>query len=535
MIEVVKYGPIIILDDIPTVLEEGYVRGPKAPERFSTEERKQDELDGLARDIISGTVPDLYLEKIGDCTTAKQLWDCPLKMCEGSTKLNEDKLFRACQKFESFTMKDGETVEDMEIRFGQVLGDVKNLDKEKYSKREINLRIMHALPPEDWQAYTVPQQKDAKFNEMDHETLFSHLKSDELDIQRIKRVAKLKKDESRQAQSSKGEALKATDKEEPTFSLDRTQDVPEDMLTQFSLMINRFNKMESRMKKFSKFQKGNYKDRREPDRRRKEPERSQRESERSHRSRHSREKADDKKPSNHDLKDIECFGCGKMGHYRTDCPELSHTERKALRAKRDRKFEKKKAMMMDEADGTSSSSSSDSSNSSSSDDESQGLLAQDLESIADNNSADYQNGINDPEVNSSPNSHYSDEVSIYDRDTDNEDTSVCMEEVQLLMTDYSKLKGMYETMLEENKQLKFKVQSTEEILKYNTVIVQDETGIDELNELNEIKTRALEKLRTEKDTLIQQINEQDTEYARALAEIKDIRFKNSVLEERLIR
>lgn len=78
-------------------------------------------------------------------------------------------------------------------------------------------------------------------------------------------------------------------------------------MTWYTLIAGRFNKMESRLKKFNKFRKKNHRGR---------------DYDHHHRSSKDHE---DKMPSNTDMKDIECFGCGKKGHYKTDCPELSHT------------------------------------------------------------------------------------------------------------------------------------------------------------------------------------------------------------------
>ncbi|XP_057775071.1 uncharacterized protein LOC130994051 [Salvia miltiorrhiza] len=144
--------------------------------------------------------------------------------------------------------------------------------------------------------------------------------------------------------------------------------------------------MESKFRKYKKFHKRNYRGR-----------------EKKYKLRYSNNKTEENKSSTPDLKDVECFGCGKMGHYRTDCPELSHLERKALRAKRDHKYEKKKVMVAVDAEDASSSTESSANNSTSLDDESQALMARDAESVADNSCNSYVNGMNGPEGKSRKN------------------------------------------------------------------------------------------------------------------------------------
>ncbi|XP_057808869.1 suppressor protein SRP40-like [Salvia miltiorrhiza] len=111
-------------------------------------------------------------------------------------------------------------------------------------------------------------------------------------------------------------------------------------------------------------------------------------------SRYSTDRSGEKKSSATDLKDVECYGCKKNGHYKSECPELSQTERKEMKARRDRKYAKKKAMVADDARSSEYALESSAFNSTSSDDESQALMANDTKSVADNS---YDNGMNGPE------------------------------------------------------------------------------------------------------------------------------------------
>lgn len=101
MWEVITNGPIIILERIPqqTVVpnqDMEYVQRPKAKAEFTTEERKQDELDNLAKNIISGNVPDKHLTKLITYSITKEMWDTLESMCiESEEKKSSQSLVKS--------------------------------------------------------------------------------------------------------------------------------------------------------------------------------------------------------------------------------------------------------------------------------------------------------------------------------------------------------------------------------------------------------------------------------------------------------
>ncbi|XP_057770807.1 uncharacterized protein LOC130990600 [Salvia miltiorrhiza] len=109
MLEVITKGPIVItevvkstpLDTTKDPYDEVQI---KSKTDFTTEERKQDELDNLAKSIIFEAVPDKYVTKIIKCKTAKEMWDILERLCNELEKIKETKLSIACQKFDTFLM-----------------------------------------------------------------------------------------------------------------------------------------------------------------------------------------------------------------------------------------------------------------------------------------------------------------------------------------------------------------------------------------------------------------------------------------------
>ncbi|XP_057770967.1 uncharacterized protein LOC130990756 [Salvia miltiorrhiza] len=159
---------------------------------FTTEERKQEELDNLAKSIISRTVPDKHVTKIIKCKTVKEMWDTLEGMCIGSEEINENKLSIACQKFDSFLMLKNESIDEMELRFNHIL----NENKPGFNQRPTN-------------------------------KLFSDLVANEFDIQRNLETKKVGGLDDDAPSVSKRAALKVSAKESKKQSNEPTKLKPE--------------------------------------------------------------------------------------------------------------------------------------------------------------------------------------------------------------------------------------------------------------------------------------------------------------------
>lgn len=138
--------------------------------------------------------------------------------------------------------------------------------------------------------YAVSHQNKPSFNTPSTGKLFSNLKGNEFDISRIRDSTKAGVSDEDAPQALKGAALKAATKE--VKKQPKEKGSTDDLATQYALMTERFNKMESKLKKFNKFRKRNFKGK-----------------EKEYQPHYSKEKTDDKKSSNTNLKDVESFGC----------------------------------------------------------------------------------------------------------------------------------------------------------------------------------------------------------------------------------
>ncbi|KZV26476.1 hypothetical protein F511_36629 [Dorcoceras hygrometricum] len=119
--------------------------------------------------------------KIKTCATAKEIWEKLIQICEGNDETKENKLTVTQQKYESMKMRDGETLAEFDERFSDVVIELTSLGKE-YSNRELALKVMRALPRE-WDVKTMAMQGSKDLNKLELHDLFANLKAYEFELE----------------------------------------------------------------------------------------------------------------------------------------------------------------------------------------------------------------------------------------------------------------------------------------------------------------------------------------------------------------
>lgn len=123
----------------------GLIPKPKPRSEMTTDKIKQINLDKLDKFILLRTVEDANIGRLMKCKTTKEMWDELVNMGEGSEKIKENKLLLAVQKYETFEMLDGESIDNMENRFTNILNEINALGKE-FPTKDISLKIIRSLP-----------------------------------------------------------------------------------------------------------------------------------------------------------------------------------------------------------------------------------------------------------------------------------------------------------------------------------------------------------------------------------------------------
>ncbi|XP_073057214.1 uncharacterized protein [Primulina eburnea] len=135
-------------DDMWYVITDGPMRilkvntvARKHKSEWTAEDKKKENLDNVAKDILYKTLDKNMFVKIKTCTTAKEIWEKLTQLCEGNDQTKENKLTVAIQKFDNAKMKPGKTLAEFDEQFSSIIIELTSLGKE-YSNREIALKVM---------------------------------------------------------------------------------------------------------------------------------------------------------------------------------------------------------------------------------------------------------------------------------------------------------------------------------------------------------------------------------------------------------
>ncbi|XP_031106289.1 uncharacterized protein LOC116010936 [Ipomoea triloba] len=145
MWDVITDGPIKILQvntnraaDDPT----SPAMIPKDKSLLTTEERTRANLDNIVKDILYKALDESLFPRVRKCKSAKDIWDTLMHIGEGDEQEKENKLTIAMKRFKDFKLSTKESITDMEARFMKLLMDIRDLDEEKLSQKERNLKIL---------------------------------------------------------------------------------------------------------------------------------------------------------------------------------------------------------------------------------------------------------------------------------------------------------------------------------------------------------------------------------------------------------
>lgn len=325
MNEVRTTGPIVIRERVtrtPTNPRDGDAFEElvvKKTEDYTPEEAKVSQLDIWAQTTIMSAVGQDYLLRIDACESAKEMWDILTEISEGCEEIKDNKFIHACQDFDVFSMKSNETIDQMEIRFRGIVSKIESIRRDKYTLKEKNLKVLQAFP-EEWDGFTNIHECRKDLDTVETEKLFSILKGNEYKILR-RRAVRSSTSTSRpedDSSATKSVALRADVGKpkfsRPTRSADYTpkekSNSDSNLQKKVDEMTKMMDEMNSKLARYRRFYK-------------------------------SRKSSGDQPKTQAD----GCFECGKQGHFKMDCPDLSKKDRDALRA---RAKDKSKAMVAEE-------------------------------------------------------------------------------------------------------------------------------------------------------------------------------------------
>lgn len=254
----------------------------KPQAEWSKDENDKVLLNSKAQLFLTCALSREEYDRIEECTTAKEIWDALKVHHEGTSHVKEERIDMGVKKFETFEMKENETIDEMFARLTIIVNELRSLGK-TYSTHERVRKILRSLP-KVWRPMVTAITQAKNLKELQLEELVGSLRAheailmDDKPLQKNKMVAlKTSQNYEEQEGNTSSQNLEShKDQVEP-----HSED--EDELALISRRIQRmvFKRNQNRR----------------PFQNRREPQRTE-----------------------IDKSKVNCFGCNKPGHYKSECP-----------------------------------------------------------------------------------------------------------------------------------------------------------------------------------------------------------------------
>ncbi|XP_070055273.1 uncharacterized protein [Nicotiana tomentosiformis] len=95
---------------------------------------------------VPKTRADYEYNRIQDCATAKQIWDTLQVAHEGITQVKRSRGTLLYTQYENFTMKNGETIQEMYTRFTTLTNELKSLRRIIPEEERVEKVLTMVLP-----------------------------------------------------------------------------------------------------------------------------------------------------------------------------------------------------------------------------------------------------------------------------------------------------------------------------------------------------------------------------------------------------
>ncbi|XP_058741394.1 uncharacterized protein LOC131613765 [Vicia villosa] len=265
---------------------------PKTQSQWTKEENDKVLLNSKAQFILSCALSREEYDRIEECTTAKEIWDALKIHHKGTNHVKEERIDLGVRKFETFEMKEEETIDEMFSRFTVIVNELRSLGK-AYTAHERIRKILRCLP-KIWRPMVtaISQAKDLKILQV--EELIESLRAHEgiLNEDKPQRKGKMIALKTSQNSASKITTSQGTTEEDTGFLSEDENDLAL-ISRRIQQMILKRNQNRKSFQPRKEYQKPEI-----------------------------------------DKSKITCYGCNKLGHFKTECPLKTH-----------RNFSSKKSML----------------------------------------------------------------------------------------------------------------------------------------------------------------------------------------------
>ncbi|XP_070025768.1 uncharacterized protein [Nicotiana sylvestris] len=182
---------------------------PKTRADCTAEDLKKWEKNAKAKKwIVCGLGPDEY-SRIQSCTTAKKIWDTLQVAHEGTPQVKRSRVTLLYSHYKNFTMKEGETIQEMYTRFTILTNEPKSLGRIILEEDKVE-KILTRVLPVSWESKISAIQKSKNITTLKLDELIGNLTTYELRRQTMKMDApKKERNEDSEDEAGDEQALMA--------------------------------------------------------------------------------------------------------------------------------------------------------------------------------------------------------------------------------------------------------------------------------------------------------------------------------------
>ncbi|XP_070001948.1 uncharacterized protein [Nicotiana sylvestris] len=146
--EIIGVGKDIVIDG-PLATTKKNAEGvdvPKTRANCTAEELKKWEKNAKAKKwLVCGLGLDEY-NRIQSCTTIKKIWDTLEVAYEGTPQVKRSRGTLLYSQYDNFTMKEGETIQEMYTRFTTLINELKSLGRIILEEDKVEKILTRVLP-----------------------------------------------------------------------------------------------------------------------------------------------------------------------------------------------------------------------------------------------------------------------------------------------------------------------------------------------------------------------------------------------------
>jgi gag-polypeptide of LTR copia-type/Zinc knuckle len=266
------------------IVSKGPAQLPEEEDTWTREQIKKDTLNWSALNMMQCAIHPKEFSRVSSCKSAKEMWDKLQLIYEGTSEVRETKASILVSDYESFRMKDEESISEMFARFMIIVNGLKGLGKD-YKDSDLVRKILRSLLP-TWHTKATVIEDSKNLSTMSLDELIGSLMTYEINLKRSESENLVKKKslalKASSSTTSKNKSQKDSDSENASSKSDHEE---------ISLLTRQF-------RKFMKYKLRGKNARN-----------------------HARKEYGNKSDSYKKNDTLTCFQCRKPGHMSKDCPE----------------------------------------------------------------------------------------------------------------------------------------------------------------------------------------------------------------------